>query len=162
MNPARVDTKKLRSAVTLAVKEARRGSGCTRPIPRRPTRCGASHRPACAKRRPSAARKPAIESDEHGDVVEATEYDAKAVIEDLDNVETLAALAAPLARLQRMLDDSRLLWLAEAYVPSLELYGVAKVHAKKDGTLAQAIAPLVEVFAMPRKRRASTPESDGQ
>lgn len=41
---------------------------------------------------------------------------------------------------------------AEAYVPSLEFYGVAKVRAKKDGKLAQAIAPLAEVFGTSRKK----------
>jgi len=61
-----------------------------------------------------------------------------------------------------MLDDSRLLWLAEAYLSSLELYGVAKVRAKKDGKLAQAILPLAEVFATPRKKRATTPETSDQ
>lgn len=87
---------------------------------------------------------------------------AEAIVEDLDNVEALAALAAPLARLQQMMDDSRLLWLAEAFVPTLELYGMAKVRAKKDGKLAQAILPLAEVLASPRKKRDKAPTSSGE
>lgn len=47
---------------------------------------------------------------------------------------------------------------AEAYVPSLELYGVSKVRAKKDGKLAQAIFPLAEVFATPRRKAKKAPE----
>jgi hypothetical protein len=57
-----------------------------------------------------------------------------------------------------MRDDSRLLWLAEAAVATLELYGVAKVRAKKDGHLAQTIAPLTEVLASPRRRATTSDE----
>jgi hypothetical protein len=51
---------------------------------------------------------------------------------DLNNVAALDTIGPRLARLQQMLDDASLLWLAEAYVPTLELHGVAKVRAKKD------------------------------
>ncbi len=158
MTPTRVDTKKLRNAVTLAVKKLGEAVDALEPHLAVLPDAERATVPRVRSDFPSAARKLAVESDKHGDIVSATEYDAEAVLEDLDNVETIAALAVPLARLQRMLDDSRLLWLAEAYVPSLELYGVAKVRAKKDGKLAQTIAPLAEVFATPRKKRASTPE----
>jgi hypothetical protein len=98
----------------------------------------------------------ATETAAHPAIVGATEYEAEAVVEDLNNVEVLDRLAAPLARIQQMVDDARLQWLAEAYVPSLELYGVAKVGAKKNGALALAIAPLAEVFSTPRKRTQNT------
>lgn len=57
------------------------------------------------------------------------------------------ALLLQLARLQQMIGYSRRQWLAEAYVRSLELYGVTKVRTKKDGRLDHAIVPLAEVFA---------------
>jgi hypothetical protein len=82
------------------------------------------------------------------------------VVEDLDNVEALAPLAVPLARLRRLVDDSRLTWLAEAYVTSLAFYGVAKVRAKKDGNLHETIGPLANVFASPRRRPNPTPTSE--
>ncbi len=162
MTPTRVDTKKLRSAVTLAVKKLGEAVDALEPHLAVLPDAERATIPRVRSDFPSAARKLAVESEKHGDVVAATDYDAEAVLEDLDNVEALAALADPLARLQRMLDDSRLLWLAEAYVPSLELYGVAKVRAKKDGKLAQAIAPLAEMFATPRRKRTNTPEPGGQ
>ena len=34
----------------------------------------------------------------------------------------------------------------------MELYGVAKVRAKKDGKLAKAIEPLADVLSTPRKK----------
>lgn len=159
MTPTRVDSKKLRSAVTLAIKKLEEAVDALEPYLAVLPDAERATVPRVRSDFPAAARKLAVESEKHADVVAATDYDAEAVLEDLDNVDAIAALADPLARLQRMLDDSRLLWLAEAYVPSLELYGVAKVRAKKDGKLAQAIAPLAEMFATPRKRRTGTPGS---
>jgi hypothetical protein len=161
MDLTRVDTKKLRTAVALATKKIDEAIAALDPyldiLPD-------ADRASIMRARtdfPAAARSLAIASAQYPDVVAATDYDAEAVLEDLDNADALAVLAAPLARLQQMLDDSRLRWLAEAVLPSLELYGVAKVRAKKDGKLAQAIAPLAEVFATPRRRRANEPSGSG-
>jgi hypothetical protein len=101
---------------------------------------------------PDAARSLAHASADHGDIVAATEYEAEAVLEDLDNVRVLDELAARLAIAQQRIDDARLLWNAEAFVPTMELYGVAKVRAKKDGKLAKAIEPLADVLSTPRKK----------
>lgn len=161
MDLTRVDTKKLRTAVALAAKKLDEAIAALDPyLDVLPDGERASI-PRVRTDFPAAARSLAKASDQHEDVVAATEYDAEAVLEDLDNAEALAALAAPLARLQQMIDDSRLRWLAEAFVPSLELYGVAKVRAKKDGKLAQAIAPLAEVLATPRRKRAASPTGSG-
>ncbi|MBK8217824.1 MAG: hypothetical protein IPK71_29200 [Myxococcales bacterium] len=101
---------------------------------------------------PDAARSLAVESADHADVVAATDYDAEAVIEDIDNVKALDELDRVVGIIRRRIDDARLVWSAEAYVPSLELYGVAKVRAKKDAKLARAIEPLAEVFSTTRKK----------
>jgi hypothetical protein len=101
---------------------------------------------------PEAGRQLAKESAEHADLVALTEYDAEAVVEDLDNVEALGELEKPLSRLKQLIDDSRLLWLAEAYLPTLSIYGVAKVFAKKDAKLARAIEPLADLLSTPRKK----------
>jgi hypothetical protein len=162
MNLTRVETKKLRTAVALATKKLDEAIAALDPYLEILPDAERATIPRVRSDFPPAARSLATASDQHADVVAATEYDAEAVIEDLDNADALAALAGPLARLQQMLDDSRLRWLAEAYVPSLELYGVAKVRAKKDGKLAQAIAPLAEVFASPRRKRPGTPATTGE
>jgi hypothetical protein len=100
---------------------------------------------------PAAARQLAAAAPNHPEMVAAVDYDAEAVIEDLDNVDALKPLDAPLGRINQMVADSRLHWQAEAYVPSLELYGVAKVRARRDGDLAQTIKPMAEAFATLRK-----------
>lgn len=158
MNLTRVDTKKLGQAVNLAEKKINEALAALEPflalLPDE-ERAGV---PRVRSDFPAAARKLAAASAEHADLVGATDYEAEAVVEDLDNVEAISALVAPVGRIAKMLDDSRLLWLAEAYVPTLELYGVAKVRAKKDGKLAQAIGPLARVLATPRKSKTPAGE----
>lgn len=141
MNQTRVDTKKLRTAVTLAAKKLDEALNALEPFLEILPDDDRASIPRARTDFPAAARQLAVTSEKHADIVAATEYDAEAVVEDLDNVEALAALAPPMTRLQRMLDDSRLLWLAEAYLSSLELYGVAKgrfslVVGRLDGYLA--------------------------
>jgi hypothetical protein len=79
------------------------------------------------------------------------------VREDLDNVAEIAPLDAKLGRLAQLVADSRLTWLAEAYEPSLAVYGVAKVRAKKDGSLSDLLEPMAEVFATRRARAKKAP-----
>lgn len=160
MTPTRIDTTQLRAAVTLASERLAEAINALEPFLEILPDAERASVPRARTDFPAAARTLAAESGQHPEVVAATDYDADAVVEDLDNVDAIAPLSAAVARLQRMLDDSRLLWLAEAYVPSLELYGVAKVRAKKDGKLAQAILPLAEMFTVPRRRRSPAPESE--
>lgn len=92
----------------------------------------------------------------NGDLAElgrAVGYDAEAVLEDVANVEAIDRVRAPLAKLQQRLDDSRLLWLAEAYSMTLELYGVARARAKSDASVAAAIEDLVTHLASPRLKK---------
>jgi hypothetical protein len=155
MNLTRVDNKKLKQSVDSVVEQLE--ATATALAKHLPVLTEADRKGLPRPRAdfPKAARSLATETAAHPAIVGATEYEAEAV-EDLNNVEVLDRLAAPLARIQQMVDDARLQWLAEAYVPSLELYGVAKVGAKKNGALALAIAPLAEVFSTPRKRTQNT------
>ncbi|MFO0589034.1 MAG: hypothetical protein U0441_15900 [Polyangiaceae bacterium] len=105
---------------------------------------------------PGGARKLSQTTKDHPELVSFTGYDGEAVVEDLDNVDALAPLELPLNEIVQRVADAKLLWLGEAYVPSLALYNVAKVRAAKDGKLAQSIKPLAEVFATTRKK--SEPE----
>jgi hypothetical protein len=158
MNLSRLDTKKLRQAVANATKKLEEAQAALEPVLKILPDAERATVPRVRSDFPDAARALAKQSAEHADVVAATEYDAEAVLEDLDNIDAIKDLDKPLLRMQQMIDDSRLLWRAEAYVPSLELYGVAKVRAKKDGKLAQAIAPLADVFATPRKKTPKAPD----
>lgn len=60
-------------------------------------------------------------------------------------------------KIAQLLADPRLTWLAEAYQPSLQLYGVAKVAARTDGALKALIDPMAEIFPGRRQNR-KTPE----
>jgi hypothetical protein len=102
---------------------------------------------------PDAARRLAAAMVNHPEIAAVTEFDAEALVEDLDNVAALEQLATSLDNLQALLTDSRLAWLAEAYAPSLALYGVAKIRARLDAKLEQSIAPLAEVFATRRAKK---------
>jgi hypothetical protein len=95
---------------------------------------------------PDAGRELARIAAERPDLAQRADFDGAAVIEDLDNAGALAPLAARLARLTRLVDDSRALWLAEAYVPSLSLYRVTR---SADG---ERVAPMEEIFAARRRR----------
>lgn len=152
MNYTRVDPKKLRHAVTTAVAKLNEAHDALAPVLALLTAKQREKVPRVRDGIPAAARSLAAASARHPELLAlCDEYDAEAIIEDLDNVEAVALLDAAIARIQQMADDSRLLWLAEAYIPTLELYGVAKVRAKKDPALEADIAPLAEVLATPRK-----------
>jgi len=155
MHLTRVDNKKLRKAIDKAAGHLDEALGALEPLLVSLTDAERATVPRARADFPKAARKLAEASAYHPDVVAATEFDAAAVVEDLHNVEALEALAPRIERLARMIDDSRLVWLAEAFVPSLQLYGVAKVRAKTDPRLAQAIEPFAEVFAAPRKKKTA-------
>ena len=153
MSLTRIPTKKVDQAVLTAVKKLEEAVAALSPVLPLLPEAERATLPRVRTDFPDAARKLAVASGRHNDIVALTEYDAEAVVEDLDNVAALKPLEEPLDRLMRMLGDARLQWLAEAYVQSLQLYGVAKVRSKKDGDLAQTIQPLAEVFATPRRRK---------
>ncbi len=155
MNLTRVDNKKLRKAVDKAAGHLDEALRALEPLLVLLPDAERATVPRARTDFPQAARKLAEASTEHPDVVAATEFDAAAVVEDLHNVEAIEALVPRVERLSRMIDDSRLVWLAEAFVPSLQLYGVAKVRAKTNPKLAQAIEPLADVFAPPRKKKSA-------
>ena len=108
--------------------------------------------PRPSVRFPEAARSLARAAIEAPDLAERAAFDAAAVTEDLDNVAALAPLMEQLAILVRRTDDSRLRWLAEAYVPSLALHGLAKAGARVDGSLEALVEPMGGIFAARRKR----------
>ncbi|MGI5861132.1 MAG: hypothetical protein ACOX6T_03635 [Myxococcales bacterium] len=84
----------------------------------------------------------------------AADVDPGALVEHLDNVDTITPLAQRLAVLSQRLSDSRLSWLAEAWTAALRVHRVAKVLARNDATVRAVAKPLAEVFPTRRTRRA--------
>ena len=60
-----------------------------------------------------------------------------------------------------MVNETRLTWLSEAWVPSLALYAIAKVEAETDGALRTIVEPLAAVFSTPRRRGKKGEEPGG-
>lgn len=102
---------------------------------------------------PAKGRTLARGAIEHPVITASTEYDPQAVLEDLDNVEILQPVAEKAKGLQQLLSDARLQWLAESYVPSLQVYGVAKVVAKTNPAVQKLVDPLAEVFGTGRQQK---------
>ena len=155
INTTRVDTNKLTKAVNTANDHLDAAAHALEQYLVLLTNEGRAHTLRVRKDFPAAARKLADAVGPHADIVGATDFDADAVREDLDNVELLASVEQRVTNLARLLSDSRLTWRAEAFVPSLQVYGVANVRAKNNAALQQAIAPLARVFAT--RRRAPLP-----
>ncbi len=93
----------------------------------------------------------------HPDIGALTEFNPAAVVEDLDNAQALAPLAERLGAIAQRLADTKTTWTAEAWVPSLNVYAVAKVKAKSDGRMKALLEPLQEIFAVMRKKAESKP-----
>lgn len=96
---------------------------------------------------PAAARTFANVLDTRPEIAAVTGYDRREVVEDLDNVALIAPLLPRLKGLLKRLEDSHLLWLAEAQEPTLAAYAVGRVRAERDGTLSALIEPLQKVLA---------------
>lgn len=103
---------------------------------------------------PSAAEAVLAEASapQFKELLEFAAFDSEAVAEDLANVKALAKLEGRMSRIAQRLADSRLLWLAEAYAPLLELYALVKAKAKSDPEVSTLVAPLADAFASPSKR----------
>lgn len=99
-----------------------------------------------------AARALARAIGDYPAVITASGFEAAAVLEDLDNVDAIRPLAEKVAELEQRLVDSKLVWQAEAYTPSLVAYGVAKALSKTQPELRTITGPLSEVFASRRSR----------
>src|SRR5512142_10071 len=108
MKLTRVDTGRLRKAVDQAKKKLDEVLDIIEPELVLLTEAERAVIPRVRLEFPAAGRQLAAASAEHPDVGAAVDYDAKAVIEDLDNVAALDELADKATRVQRMIDDSRL------------------------------------------------------
>lgn len=160
MDFTRVDTKKLKTAVDKAVDHVQQAQAVLAPFLEAMTdaeRSSLAHPPTTF---PPAGRTLARAATDHPEVAAVSDFDSEAVVEDLDNAEALAPLVEKLTALERLLNDTRLQWLAEAWAPSLALYAVAKVKAKSNGAIRTIVDPLAAVFSTPARRK-KTPPADG-
>lgn len=151
MNYTRVDTKKLKAAIEKAVSHVDQAKAALSPYLSTMTdaeRNSLAHPRAAF---PPAGRTLARAAVDHPEVAAVSDFDAEAVVEDLDNAEALAPVLEKLSELTRLVGDTRLLWLSEAWVPSLALYAVAKVKAKANGAIRTVVEPLADVFATVRR-----------
>ena len=94
-----------------------------------------------------AGRKLALAIDGHPAVAPAAEYNPIAAGECLDNVAQLNGLMIKLHELTQRIADSRLVWLADAWGPSLTVYAAAKALATRKGSLRTIVQALAPVFA---------------
>lgn len=83
----------------------------------------------------------------------ASEVEPEALVEHLDNVDTITPLAQRLAVLSKRFSDSRLSWLAEAWTAALRVHRVAKVIARNDPRMRIVAEPLMKVFPTRRAKR---------
>jgi hypothetical protein len=105
-----------------------------------------------------AGRKLALAIVEHPAVAQAAEYDAVAAVECLDNVAQLNGLIMKLGELAQRITDSRLVWLADAWRPSLAVYAAAKALATRQGALRTIVQALAPMFDTPKPSKKGTRE----
>jgi hypothetical protein len=105
-------------------------------------------------RLPDAGRDLAVLARQRPHLANACGYEPEAVIEDLDNLDLLAGVGELLHELKVWVDDSKLVWSAEAYQQSLTMYNVAKALAKTDGSVRTLVDPMAALFGTRRRARA--------
>lgn len=158
MEPSRIDTKALASATAEARQHIEQALALLAPYT--PIVTSEERR---ATLRPgegftSAAKALCRASVEHPLLSAAVNFSSEAVQEDLDNVELLAPLVEKLTELSQRLSDSKLIWLAEAYLPCLALYSAAKSQSKQNGALRNVVSPIAQIFA--GRSRAEAPAEE--
>lgn len=104
---------------------------------------------------PDAAHESMRATPEFPFLVDLTKFSAEAVSEDLANAALLAPLAEELTELTRQINDSRLVWLAEAYTPVLKLYGLAQRLESDHPGLRRVVEPLARIFARQGRKKES-------
>ncbi len=152
MDYTRVDTKKLVAAVAKAAEHLEQAETLLRPYLATLTDAERTRTPRAPNAFPDAGRTLARAAAKHPEVAAVADFDAGAVTEDIDNAAALAPVMEKLEHLVGLVNDTRLTWLSEAWIPSLALYAVAKVKAKTDGALRAVVEPLATVFATQRGR----------
>lgn len=161
MQSTRINNDDLQAAVTKAAKKIDEAMTLLAPFLVVITDADRAATPRTREAFPEASAALARAIADHPKIADAADYDRNAVQEDLANAAVLAPLAEKLVEFTQRVADSKLVWLAEAYIPSLTAYGVAKVVAKNNAALRTVIAPLTAIFGTRRGKQADEePEAD--
>lgn len=152
MRYTRVDKKKLQAALLQAMQSLDKAKDALAPFVEVMTNEDRATLIRPPTSFPEAGRALARAAAEKPELAAVVDFDSEAVVEDLDNVAALAPITEKIGEIQQLIADTRLQWLAEAWVPSLALYAVAKVRSKADGGLRTIVDPLANVFAARRAR----------
>ena len=161
MQPTRIKTADLEVAVTKAVNKIDEAMALLAPFLVLITDDERAATPRTRDGFPDASPALGRAIADHPKIADAADYNSEAVEEDLANAKVLAPLGEKLVEITQRVADSKLVWLAEAYVPSLTAYGVAKVVAKTNAALRTVIAPLAAIFATRRgKQNDEEPPAD--
>ena len=157
MDYSRIDTAKLKAAVAKAVKKCEEADEILAPF----LEVLADHERATIPRPPEGfalqARKAVEEANSQPAFAKMAGFDGGAVIEDLNNVDALVALERAHETLGRKIADARLAWTAEAYVPTLDLYYLAKRKADSDGNVQPIVDAIAPMFASRRGKKKPAP-----
>ncbi len=86
-------------------------------------------------------------------IVSNANVDLPAIQEDVVNRKLLADFISEVEALAARLNDTKLVWGAEAYGGTLQGYGILKAHGEANAEVAEAIAPLTTHLAAMRKRK---------
>jgi hypothetical protein len=91
------------------------------------------------------------------EVAQMAGFDPAAVQEDLENAELIQNVADRSRILAQRIADTQMTWMAEAWIPTLTLYSVAKARARVDNKIREIVEPLANLFAV-RSRKEDKPE----
>ncbi len=94
-------------------------------------------------------------------VAQVAGFEQEAVLEDVNNVEALKPLVERMNELAQRLSDSRLVWLSQAFAPSLVLYQVARGLLRTTPGLRAVVDPLSALFPGKKGSPTSSSESEG-
>jgi hypothetical protein len=159
MELTRVDTVKLKAAVEGAVKKIDEAFALLEPYLVVLSDQERAKTPRARDGFGEAATSLSRAIADHPNIAATAGFDAEAVLEDLANVREIQPLIEKLTELHKRVADSKLVWLAEAWIPSLTAYAVAKAVSKTNAALRTVIAPLAEMFAT-RRGRAGKPDPE--
>lgn len=161
MQYTRIDTDELKAAVAKAAKKVDEAAAILAPYLVLIDDEQRAKTPRAREGFPDAARSLSRAMKDHPKIAAASDYDGEAVNEDLDNVAALVPFLEKLAELSQRVADSKLVWLAEAWVPSLTAYGVAKAASKTNAALRTVVQPLADIFATARSKQAEPAPQGG-
>lgn len=155
MDPTRVDTKKLTKALTTAAQNIADAQKALAPFlvlltpeERLKTLKPGDEALEAVREAATNLTKPAFEA-----IVTTAKVDLPAIQEDVVNRQLLGDFIRQVEALASRLDDTKLVWGAEAYGGTLQGYGILKAHGEADAEVAEAIAPLTTHLATMRKRK---------